>query len=47
MNLRRSLTVATMHARDLGRRRLALAIVILMLFPQIALWLPQMMKLGG
>jgi hypothetical protein len=30
MNLRRSLTVAAMHARDLGRRRLALAIVILL-----------------
>jgi hypothetical protein len=30
MNLRRSLTVASMHARDLGRRRLALAIVILL-----------------
>jgi C4-dicarboxylate transporter DctM subunit len=26
---------------------MALAIAILMLFPQIALWLPQMMKLGG
>ncbi|HET6921174.1 MAG TPA: hypothetical protein VFI46_17185 [Jiangellaceae bacterium] len=30
MNLRRTLTVAAMHARDLGRRRLALAIVILL-----------------
>ena len=30
MNVRRSLTVAAMHARDLSRRRLALAIVILL-----------------
>ena len=30
MNLRRSVTVGAMHARDLGRRRLALAIVILL-----------------
>jgi hypothetical protein len=26
---------------------MALAILVLVLFPQIALWLPQMMKLGG
>ncbi|MBD0292641.1 MAG: hypothetical protein ICV70_03575 [Jiangellaceae bacterium] len=30
MNVRRAMTVAGMHARDLGRRRLALAIVILL-----------------
>jgi hypothetical protein len=30
MNIRRSFTVAAMHGRDLGRRRLALAIVILL-----------------
>jgi hypothetical protein len=30
MNLRRSITVAAMHARDLGRRRLALAIVVVL-----------------
>lgn len=30
MNARRTLTVATMHARDLGRRRLALGILVLL-----------------
>ena len=30
-----------------GTPIMALAILLLVLFPQIALWLPQMMKLGG